>query len=1138
MWKYLAATTLFWFLSSQLQAQEDALVGGGQSFQPAEQSQLVSEIGDNSTIQLDSVSGVIQSLEMRPGAAISQPYNGRFSSNTAEAAKNFLDQHGVTFGGVGSSFEEIKNSSATVNGRGTRQASAVLNVQRFAQRKHGLPVAGAQVVLRLDDAAEIVSVNGRTSTVEQPPAPVLVDASTASQLAIEQVARQWPGHSNAAFVGSVPRMMIVNPQLFGYPRDEEFTTWYVEVRTKAGASVRQHVYIDVQSGGVVLSYDALVEIRDRLVYDSGNDDSVVLPGSAPVRVEGDPEVSDSIVNDAYRYAGDFHNFMLSRFNFDSYDGAGAPLVSVVRYCDPLRVACPLFDASWDGAFARFGEDYAVDDVVAHEFVHAFTEQTSNLIYLNESGAINESMSDIFGELIDLEYFSGIAGDDDPSVRWIVGEDLPNNNIRDMADPASNIPPGPDRIQSPNYVCAPFDNGGVHTNSAVGNKAATLLVDGGVFNGETIQGIGVAKTAALYFDVQNRLVPTSTYQNLGNQLSASCHSLIGGSTGISANDCQQVDKTILATEMLQSNVCVSGQQPLLCDTGEPSFAFSEGFEDDNLNSIWDQVVISAPPGITPDWLRTTVNPASGVHQVEGSVQHSIDHYLANTTPVQVPIDGQFVFEHSTYLEDGYDGGVVEYTTDGGQTWFDMGPLFTDNAYDREFFVDAGHAGTGRDTFSGIGAMHRRTIADLSSLAGSDIQFRFRLLTNQFGVSVQGWRVDDVGLYTCASGGGGNPVANSDSMTLLPGATQTTLDGGSLSVLSNDTDPDPGDTLIASLKTFPRDGSISLNADGTFVFAHDGSAAPSDSFTYTVSDANGGPTSDAVVTITITEPELNSPVNPALASTTETFSWTGNGLQVHSWWLQLGPTQGSSSYYNASTGTATSQLVDQLPGDGSSVYLRLWFRMSANGSWMFRDYQFTAASLGDPEITSPSAALPLPAASVPFNWSDNGSGVQDWWVYVGTSANEVAYFNSGLLAHSTTSINVDGLPLDGSTVLVRLWYRYPSSNEWISVTEEFTAHTASGVAMTDPDPALALTSSDQIFTWAANDASVDQWWFYAGTSVGASDLANSEVVIPASQLSYEVTNIPLNGQAIHIRLWFRSLGGSWQFVDSEYQTDSMS
>ena len=106
---------------------------------------------------------------------------------------------------------------------------------------------------------------------------------------------------------------------------------------------------------------------------------------------------------------------------------------------------------------------------------------------------------------------------------------------------------------------------------------------------------------------------------------------------------------------------------------------------------------------------------------------------------------------------------------------------------------------------------------------------------------------------------DPVAADDSITVNEGATATTLDGGATSVLANDTDTDlPNDSLSVSLDTDVTYGTLTLNADGTFSYTHDGSENFSDSFTYIVSDADGGTTSTGTVSIAINPVNDNDPV----------------------------------------------------------------------------------------------------------------------------------------------------------------------------------------------------------------------------------------------------------------------------------------
>jgi len=169
-----------------------------------------------------------------------------------------------------------------------------------------------------------------------------------------------------------------------------------------------------------------------------------------------------------------------------------------------------------------------DDVVAHELTHGVTAYESGLVYYYQAGAINESLSDVWGEFVDQ---TNGAGTDTLAVKWQIGEDITGlGAFRNMADPT--IFGDPDRIGSTNYDCDESynnDNGGVHTNSGVNNKAAYLMVDGGTFNTYTVTALGITKVAKIYYEAQtNLLLSASDYNDLYNALQQACTNLVGTS----------------------------------------------------------------------------------------------------------------------------------------------------------------------------------------------------------------------------------------------------------------------------------------------------------------------------------------------------------------------------------------------------------------------------------------------------------------------------------------------------------------------------------------------------------------------------------------------------------------------------------
>ena len=98
-------------------------------------------------------------------------------------------------------------------------------------------------------------------------------------------------------------------------------------------------------------------------------------------------------------SGETYNYYFNGFGRDSYDDSTGPLGGIMHGVFRRTQSCP--NASWNGTFTSYCAGVTPDDVVAHEWTHAYTEYTHGLIYAWQSGALNESYSDIFGEAVDL-----------------------------------------------------------------------------------------------------------------------------------------------------------------------------------------------------------------------------------------------------------------------------------------------------------------------------------------------------------------------------------------------------------------------------------------------------------------------------------------------------------------------------------------------------------------------------------------------------------------------------------------------------------------------------------------------------------------------------------------------------------------
>ncbi|WP_026593934.1 M4 family metallopeptidase [Bacillus sp. UNC437CL72CviS29] len=238
-------------------------------------------------------------------------------------------------------------------------------------------------------------------------------------------------------------------------------------------------------------------------YDAKN--RTTLPGTLWADTDNVFNASrDAAAVDAHYYAGVTYDYYKKTFNRNSFNDAGAPLKSTVHYSSGYN------NAFWNGSQMVYGDGDGYTftalsgglDVIGHELTHAVTEYSSNLIYQNESGALNEAISDIFGTLVEYS--------DNRNPDWEIGEDIytpgtSGDALRSMSDPTKYGDPD---HYSKRYTGS-SDNGGVHTNSGIINKAAYLLANGGTHYGVTVNGIGKDKVGAIYYRANTQYLTEST-----------------------------------------------------------------------------------------------------------------------------------------------------------------------------------------------------------------------------------------------------------------------------------------------------------------------------------------------------------------------------------------------------------------------------------------------------------------------------------------------------------------------------------------------------------------------------------------------------------------------------------------------------
>ncbi|HEX9707152.1 MAG TPA: M4 family metallopeptidase [Steroidobacteraceae bacterium] len=476
------------------------------------------------------------------------------------------------------------------------------------QQMHGsVRVLGAVLKGHVTPDGRLTAINGKFVPGIDVPTSASVDRGNASQSAIARVAQQQLASPTAADLSARSASLVVYRTNLtrGAPGINHLA---YEVEVVGGSHVREFVYIDAGTGKFIEQISGIQGLKSRRVHEA----NIATP---PAWKEGDlrpavqPAHEDEVAGAGHTY-NLFYN--LSGGTYRSWDANDATMITVNN--DPT-IICP--NANWNGTSTNYCSGTSADDVVAHEWTHAYTQETSGLIYSYQSGALNESYSDVFGETVDLinnrDLIGGVtpvtgnngprSQDDevcsthtsavptsDDSVRWLMGDDafafgpLPpvgDFAIRDMWRPrcagGEFFLGNPGHGSSSLYHCDASDAGGVHINSSITNRAFALLVDGDTVeltddgepfaNPVTVTGIGLTKTAHIFWranSVYNG--PASNFNDNADALLMACNDLIGvnltklvtsaenGSGMLGANDDTINPTPELSGEMITDSDC--------------------------------------------------------------------------------------------------------------------------------------------------------------------------------------------------------------------------------------------------------------------------------------------------------------------------------------------------------------------------------------------------------------------------------------------------------------------------------------------------------------------------------------------------------------------------------------------------------
>ena len=406
----------------------------------------------------------------------------------------------------------------------------------FQQRYQGLPVWNHDVVVHLDPSGQMYAVNARYAPTPRQFVSTVPDISAAEAIAVAAAAlsersvveelRPWARQLLKYDGPTATRCMWADPT-----GTTLHLVWHVE--TRPNWRDRWYSFVDAHSGDVLLQYNATNsdgpvtaealdlngDVQTVNIYED-QDVFLMIDASRPMfRAEqpinfsdprgviwtidaqgtdlGDQSLSQIVSEDnvwrdpvavsAHSNAGKVFDYFLNTHGRLAIDDDGSTIISIVHVTEDGE---PLVNAFWNGAFMAYGDGgngvrplAAGLDVAAHELTHGIIQRTVNLEYAFQSGALNESLADVFGAMVDRD-------------DWLIGEDVIDTDqlaidaLRDMAEPSRRGQPG--HMDEFVELGIDVDNGGVHINSGIPNRACFLIAE----------AIGREKTEQIYYRIMD------------------------------------------------------------------------------------------------------------------------------------------------------------------------------------------------------------------------------------------------------------------------------------------------------------------------------------------------------------------------------------------------------------------------------------------------------------------------------------------------------------------------------------------------------------------------------------------------------------------------------------------------------------
>lgn len=691
-----------------------------------------------------------------------------------EKAFNFINQN--------QSLLALRSADDAFQLKSTQKDIFKLDHVSLQQTYKGVPVYDGVLKFHFDRSTNITSVNGNyIPNIKINPVPTLSKAAAEAN-AIKRV-------SVTEDMQIIENLRAHKSELFFFQKGlaqgyagPHHLVYEVEVRNDI--NIREYLFIDAHTGALVEQFSGIHSI-DRKLYNK-----TIAPANL-IWKEGDgPIPTDIWHHSELETSRHIYNLFDRTFGHTSFNGKDSTMITT--HNNPT-IFCP--NANWNGVSANYCTNTASDDVVAHEWAHAYTEYTSGLIYSWQPGALNESFSDIWGETIDLlnnPYFDEeethalrIPNDCNSSDRWLMGEKASafESALRDMWNPNCKAHPG--RVLDPLYHCSAADAGGVHINSGVPNLLFALLVDGGTYNGQTIASIGLTKAAHLMWRVQsNYLTKTSNFKVFAHALVAASNDLIGvgeltslvitdggpasgsGQT-FTAADLEAVNNAIAATELLEDPLCSFSEMFAATSadcsgSGPVNVIFSADFESGDNGFVTSRTNTNAPN----TWKRESNaagNTSSFMHVdiFDSNICDAPGMASIQSPEIVIPSVGPgsitMSFRHKVSMEPRFDGGNIKYKINDGNWTLIPLSAFIINGYNTTLDSEGYSSDNplfNQQAFSGplngdLISKWGETRIDLTSLdlaTGQTVSFRWDAGWDCL-VGYDGWYIDDIKIYAC-------------------------------------------------------------------------------------------------------------------------------------------------------------------------------------------------------------------------------------------------------------------------------------------------------------------------------------------------------------------------------------------------------